>query len=180
MHWLYHLTQPQPAQGAVAQKVYLRAVKPGMEQAEERQVSQIVLLHVFAMDFYFGLADNPLNTDEGRQIYETELSRKDYFIQIDETEDMPDHLLAQATLYLKTDRFDEPELLDWVKVYLSVQGYPHDAFEKTDLAFFPEMNAILSLFSLENVREFEGELGKEWWKSDNPPTDENDQHPTNP
>ena len=166
MHWLYHLTQPQPPNGAVAQKVYLRAVKPGMENAENRLVSQIIQINIFALDFYFGLADNPLDTEEGRQIYEVALREKEYFIQEQDLDESNEHLMASATMYLKTTHFDETELLAWVRVYLSVHGIEHETFEKTDLGYFPEMNAILSLFSLDNVRKFEDRLGKAWWEGD--------------
>jgi hypothetical protein len=174
MHWLYHLTKTQPSEGAVAQEVYLRAVKPGMEQAEERQVSQIIQLYVFAMDFYFSLADNPLDTEEGRHIYEHELSEKNYFIQSIDLEPQHDHLMQSASLYLKTDRFDEQELREWLKVYLAVSGYECTDFEETDLGSFPEMNPILSLFSLENVKKFEDKFGKDWWKKNDKPGSEPD------
>lgn len=178
MHWLYHLTKSQPPQGAIAQEVYLRAVKPGMEDAEEQEVSKTIQLYLFALDTYFGLADNPLNTEEGNRIYEQELSQKEYFIQEMKLEAGEDHLMGGATIYLKTDRFDESQLLEWIRVYLSVNGMEHDTFEKRDLGSFPEMNDILNFFSLKNVQKFEDQLGKEWWKRNDtpPPHEEKPEH----
>jgi len=166
MHWLYHIKHPWQSNGNPAQEIYVRAVDPETSGEEERLASKIIQIYVFALDFYFLQAkENPLDNEKGNYIYATELSKKDFYIEDMEVQEEADYLLRKAVIYLKTDRFDEEELLSWIRTYLSIEGFPFGSFEQEDFGTFSEMNPLLRIFSLENVRKFEDKLGKEWWKS---------------
>jgi hypothetical protein len=164
MNWLYNFTKSWNKDGSsFAQLLYLRAIT----QDEEGQTltSKIIELNVFAMDFFFELAENPLNEPKYQQIYWEELSKKDFFLEelpIDETET---HLLKNIALYLKCKQFDKQEALFWVKTCLSIWGFAQGELIEKDMLSFPETNPLLAIFSIENVKKMENKLGKEWWKN---------------
>jgi hypothetical protein len=167
MRWLYYSPSSWPPQGTPARQIYLRAVDPATDGTDDVRVSNIVRLDLFATDYYFMEAtENPLDSDEVRRIYMEELSQKDYFIDDKEVSESEEYMMAKSILYLKCTRFSKEEMLDWVKVYFGVNGFPCDTLEEQDLTYFSELNPLLHLFSLENVQKFEDQLGKEWWKKD--------------
>jgi hypothetical protein len=161
MIWLYY-TKAWPAEKVAAQQVYLRAVSG--ETEEELMVSNMIEANIFAMDFYFALEENPLADEKHQKIYYERLPKKQYYIE--EVATPEDYVMKRFTMFLKTDAFSKDEMLDWLKVYLAIQGFEWTAWQESDLSAFYELNPILRLFSLDNVQKFEDELGKDWWKKD--------------
>ena len=170
MLWIYYTEKSWDNDGkAPAQKVLLRAVK---EENGERLFSDIIEMNVFAMDFYFQLKENPLSTPEYQRIYFEELDKKDYFIEELEIDKTQGYMMHRIALFLKTDYFNETQLLEWMNTCLSILGLEFTKWEKGDIASFPETNTLWNMFSMDNVKRFEDKLGKDWWKDD-------DKSPTN-
>ncbi len=168
MNWFYHTTKNWDSKGyKPAQEILLRAIEEGSESEGEVNVSNIIEISVFAMDFYFALAENPMDEEKYRQIYTEELSSKDYFLEELKIDKQEDYMLLRAALYLKTDKFNKDDLLAWVHTCFSIWGFEIDELKESDLSMFPETNPILSIFSLDNVKAFEDKLGKNWWKRSN-------------
>jgi hypothetical protein len=163
MNWIYHIIKKWDATGyAPAQQLLARA---WMENENgEQMVSNIIELNVFAMDFYFGLPDNPLSTPQYQQIYHEELEKKDYFMEEIEIDEKEDYMLKRCALYLKGEKFDKVALLQWLSTCLSIWGFEQSDFEETDMTGFAEMNFVLQMFSIKNAQKFEDKFGKEWWK----------------
>lgn len=162
MKWIYLHTKAWEVEKIAAQKTYLRAV--GEETEEGLRVSDILEINTFAMDFYFGLDDNPMASPKYQEIYYKELEEKAYFIEeVELTDSQSEYMMKSVVLYLKAP-FSKEELHNWFKTYLTILGLECSTFEERGQNFFYEMYPILRLFSEENVKQLEGKLGKEWWK----------------
>ncbi|MDZ4681667.1 MAG: hypothetical protein SH848_04130 [Saprospiraceae bacterium] len=147
------------------QGVYLRPAEAA-DVNGGRMVGDIIEVDVCALDYYFDLPekDNPFANEQGYDIYYTRLGENDYYIRDDEDLSRNNYLMARAEIYLKAKNFDEVEFWKWIQAHFILKGYPWEELEKATLAEFPETNAILNLFSLENVKKMEAKLGKDWWK----------------
>jgi len=94
----------------------------------------------------------------GRRKYEC------YYIK-DEANIPDDHyLMVHAEIYLKARHFDQQEFWQWVQSYFVLKGFQWADKEAATITDFAETNAIMRMFSLENVKKMESKLGKEWWK----------------
>ncbi|MCY7328305.1 MAG: hypothetical protein LH618_07150 [Saprospiraceae bacterium] len=71
------------------------------------------------------------------------------------------HLMAHAEVYLKAKEFDEKEFWQWMQAYFVLRGFEWAELEEATRMDFPENNAMLPMFSVENVEMMEGELGKD-------------------
>jgi hypothetical protein len=163
MNWIFNCTKSWSREGyAPAQLVLLRAAT--QDEEGKAVISNIIELNVFAMDFFFGLPNNPLNAPKYQQIYYEELIKKDFFLEELSIAETEPHLLKKVVLYLKCDKFDKQELLFWVQTCLSIWGFSQAEFVEKDMMAFAETNPLLSMFSIENVKKMEDKLGKEWWK----------------
>jgi len=72
--------------------------------------------------------------------------------------------MVHAEIYLKARDFDQQEFWQWVQSYFVLKGFQWADKEAATITDFAETNAIMRMFSLENVKKMEGKLGKEWWK----------------
>lgn len=163
MNWIFNCTKSWSREGYTpAQLLLLRAET--QDQEGEVVVSNIIELNVFAMDFFFGLSTNPLNTPKYQHIYYEELTKKNFFLEETTIVETEPYLLKKVVLYLKYDKFDKQELLFWVQTCLSIWGFSQAEFVEKDMMAFAETNPLLSMFSMENAKKMESKLGKEWWK----------------
>ena len=72
--------------------------------------------------------------------------------------------MAHAEVYLKAKDFDQKEFWESSQAYFVLRGFEWTELEEATLTDFSETNAILQLFSVENVKMMEDKLGKDWWK----------------
>lgn len=166
MTWLYHFRHRWFPNGKnPLQSAYLRPAQPP-EADGSRMVGKIIEIHVCALDYYFDLptADNPFANDEGNDIYFNRLGDHDYYIKDEANIPENHHLMAHAEVYLKAKDFDQKEFWEWVQAYFVLRGFEWTELEEATLTDFSETNAILQLFSVENVKMMEDKLGKDWWK----------------
>ena len=84
MNWIYNCVKSWDKEGNTpAQLLLLRAVT--QDEDGEAVASNIIEMNIFAMDFFFGLPENPLNTPKYQQIYWTELTKKKFLRRINHT-----------------------------------------------------------------------------------------------
>ena len=165
MTWLYHFRHRWLPDGKnPVQSAYLRPAQAA-ELDGSRMVGDIVEIHVCALDYYFDMPkeENPFANDEGYDIYFNRLGDKPYYIKDEANIPAGHYLMAHAEVYLKAREFDQTEFWQWVQSYFVLKNYQWTELEETGLEDFPETNALLSMFSLENVKKMEGKLGKDWW-----------------
>jgi len=138
-----------------------------LNEEGEEMVGNIFKLTIIAMEFYSTLEENPIEEDEElSRIYHEELRTKDYHILDRELSEGEDHLLSNTEIYLKQASFSREEAFEWIDKLFVIKGFPKSEMEEGSINDFLELNPIMRLFSLDNVKKFEDELGEEWWKSD--------------
>ena len=162
MKWIYILEEEWDREARPVQCIYLRPTQ--IAEDGDMMVGKMVKVLIIATDFYFELEDNPLDSDEFKQIYFEELNHKDYHIV--EREVTHDYELNNIDIFLKQSLFDEKEMMSWVDKVLLLKGYEKTSIEKATMNEFMELHPIMQLFSLENAKKFEDKFGKEWWKKD--------------
>lgn len=168
MKWFYFIQNSWREDGnASAQTLLLRAIEDDSKiNTKEISVSKIVEITFFAMDYFFQLEDHVMKNDpDCKKIYFDELEKKEYYWRdLKPEKDEKEYMLRKVEFYLKADKFDKETLLYWAKTCMSIWGFPFRGFKETDIFMFPETNAILNLFSLENISKYEDKFGKKWWE----------------
>jgi hypothetical protein len=94
------------------------------------------------------------------------LANKEYYINDPEVnDDYKRNYLSQPIMYV-IHKFDLEDLFNWIRIYFDFKGYPCDSFEEAGFENFAfDVNPVLRIFSMDNVKKFEMQLGTEWWKS---------------
>lgn len=166
MKWIYHEREKwMPDNKGAFQTVYMRPRV--MSDYGEELEGLIIDIHIISLGFFF---EKKIFTKDERPEYfsvlTTKLNEKDYYFEfIEVPESSKEIYLNWARLFI-IDTFDKEIMQKWLKLYLAVMGYPCDELVKGDYADFADTNPIMQIFSLDNVKKFEGQLGKEWWVRD--------------
>ncbi len=164
MNWLYIARDKWFSDGtSPCQSVYLRPFY--VDDSGEEYAGKIIDMEVVALEWLINKnAIKRENADYLFKIYENDMPQRDYKILFDEIEENAVYMNS-GHLYIR-DVFDKNQLIKWLKIYLAVLGHPCDELQESDMWHFPETNAILSMFTEENLKKMEYRLGKEWWKGD--------------
>ena len=113
------------------------------------------------------LSEENFNEEEREFLYtaiENTGSKEYYIDEWELAEEDKDIYLNRADIYVQKP-FDLQNLLHWVKIYFTVKGYPCNELDETDFESFAfEINPVLRVFSMDNVKRFEDKFGSEWWK----------------
>ncbi len=167
MKWIYHAARADnQTDKAGVELVYLR---PVWTEDHQEFTSGVIELRITSMEYINKLSEEGEFSEEETRFLNPirdEVMQKDYYIdEIQPEEDERNHYLHKADLYV-AENFDMQRLLQWVQLYLSLQGYPFTTFEATDFEKFAnDVNPILRIFSPDTVKKYESSFGPEWWKS---------------
>jgi hypothetical protein len=164
MKWIYYFKKKWlDADSSPLQSVYVRPTMP--DEEGNPLVGKIIDLNVIATEYFMQDEFKRVREESGLdEIYFNKLDARDYYIQ-EEENTQPDLYLLAATIYLKAGAVTPAGMLEWVKVYLDVHGFPHSEFRETDFNDFVDTNPLYNMIT-EGARKMEGKWGKEWWKTD--------------
>ncbi len=98
-----------------------------------------------------------------KQMYFDKLNNKDYHIESKEIDANNSLYQASYTIYLAKETINITEMIDWIKKIFTINNIPFEDFKEGTFNEFADTNAIMQMFSLENVKKMEGKLGKDWW-----------------
>ena len=169
MKWVYNIPNAntwREDRTTGIQKILLR---PVWVEKDLEYTSGIVELRVTALQFIDELINLKKLDDEEISFFNnirTEIADKPYYIDEQKLEnDEKEYYLNRADLYI-LQNCNLAKLLQWIKIYLAIQGYPCSVIEETDFdKFAMDVNPILRIFSLDNAKKFETQFGVEWWKT---------------
>lgn len=170
MKWVYHIGKmgDNLKEGSYigVSLVYLRPV--WVEDGKE-YTSGVIELRITSMNYMDQLITNEkFSEEEVKFLNPIREKVEESGYQIDENtlkKDEQKHYLNKADIFV-AENFNLQMLLKWVELYLTIQGYPFSELEETDYGKFAnEVNPLLRIFSIDNVKKFEPEFGPEWWKS---------------
>jgi hypothetical protein len=164
MKWIYYFEDKWAKKGQEQMcKIYFR---PVMKDAEGNMMAgNMTILHVYALDFVMNRKEQ-LSEEERKHLFEiyfNHLKDKDYYFDVDrKPKGHEDYLHCGGTLYLKVEGFNPTDLIEWIKVFLQIEGYPVDSLEKAPYNEFADENPMMRMLT-NAAREGEKTLGKEWW-----------------
>lgn len=168
MNWIFNIRKDKVWKEdgtAGIQALYLR---PVWEEEGKKLTSGIIDIRVSSVEYLLSALETVNYTAEAKEYLQERIGKtmnSDYFVDEKPLREQDKSIyLHQADLYVHKD-FTKPVLLNWMRLYLAIQGYPCDNLKETtydDFAF--DLNPLLQVFSAESVKAFEDVLGYEWWK----------------
>jgi hypothetical protein len=167
MNWIYHIRNERwfEDKTSAIQNLYLRPRI--VDDNNELLTGKIIDFSLMALKPLFERnIEEVINDEECQRIYHTELTQKSYCIQEDSIpESEKSYYLNWATIYI-VDSFDRNQMLNWVRIYFAIKGYPCENLEQgTFENFAADTDPFMRMFSIENVKKYEPKFGKEWWKN---------------
>ncbi len=169
MKWLYNIQNKKVWQKDGTTGIQAILLRPVWKEEDNTYTSAIVDLKVTSTKYLMrSLAQKEFDEKEKAFINKIiqKTSIKDYYIdESDLANDEKSIYLNRAEIYVH-ENFNIKQLLNWVKIYFAINGYPCDEFEETEFETFAfDVNPILRIFSVDNVKRFEDKFGHEWWKN---------------
>jgi hypothetical protein len=169
MKWIYHPARADYMKDGEYNDVAMVYLRPVWIEDKQELTSGVVVLRIISINYVDQMIANGKFSDEEINFLNPireKVRHQDYFIEETQLEeDEHNHILNKADIYV-AENFDRQKMLMWLHLFLTIQGYPFTNFEESDYQKFAnDVNPILRIFSLDNVKKFESEFGAEWWKS---------------
>ena len=165
--WVYEFNKdwPNEDQERAVEKILIRPTYKNEEG--EPLVGKILEFTFYALEYFNNLENNPIKEhEELLDIYYNKLNNDNYYILDREIEDDDDYFIVRTDVYLKDISFTKKEVFEWVDKLFILKGLEKPELTEADAEHFMDLNPIMQLFSLKNVKKFEGQFGKDWWKKD--------------
>lgn len=139
MDWIYYDPERKWL-NTHSRTLYLR--KANQKGQRKRKPSGIILMKIYAMDYFFGLSNNPFKSSDYQSIYHEELTQKPIFVRENVLENVQEKYLQHSlVVYLKTHAFLDKELLKWCRAVLVERSEHVTSMKSVEIEFFQEIIA---------------------------------------
>lgn len=164
MKWIYYFEDKWAKRDQEhMSKIYFRPVMNDVEG--NLMAGNMTILDVYAVEFVMNQKEKLTEKERNHvfNIYFNHLNDKDYWFDVTrKPKGHEDYLHCGGSLYLKVEGFSPTDLVEWIKVFLQIEGYPVDNLEKATYNEFVDENPVMRMLT-NAAREGEKTLGKEWW-----------------
>ena len=147
MNWIYYFHDiEEGTKKSLYSKIYFRPTI--YNEKGEHMSGNMFIFKVYALEYLMDKRQEVDLTDEQSKelyrVYFEHLKDTDYHFDIEwKPKGHEYYLHCAGKWYLKTDGFNEADLLEWVKAFMHLHGIPSTSFQKAEYGDFLDENPLI-------------------------------------